>query len=79
MFLSCYHNLEKPPKAPEDKADSVVCSSILSGLLEQNESFKPTQETIINAMKHNHLDTYIKPISSLTVLDSLGEGKIVLL
>ena len=76
MFLSYCNILEKPP---EDKDDSVVHSSMLSGLLEQNENFKPTQETIINAMKRNHLNTCIKPISSLTVLDSLGEGKIVLL
>ena len=72
--LSYYFIVEK---LSEDKLDSLVHSSILSDLLAQDESFKPTQEAIINAMKLNHLNTYIKPISSLTILHTLGEGKIM--
>ena len=72
-ILSYYFIIEK---LSEDKPDSLVRSSILSDILAQDESFKPTKEVIINAMKLNHLNTYIKPISSLTILDTLGEGKL---
>lgn len=67
--------LEKPPT---HQVDSLVRTSVLSDLLERDESFKPTTETIINAMKLNHLSTFIKPVSSLTILETLGEGKYIL-
>ena len=70
MYVFTFY-LETPP---EDNSGS------LSDLLQQNGGVKPTKGAIISAMKLNHLNPYTKPpISSLTVSDTLGEGKIVFL
>ena len=61
--------------SPTHKANS----SVLSDILEKNENFKPTPEAITNAMMINRLNSFIKPISSLIVLETLGEGKITLI
>ena len=63
-------------KSPTLKANSLVHSSVITDMLEKDEIFKPTPEVITNAMITNHLDSFIKPISSLTILETLGEGKV---
>ena len=56
-------------------ANSLVHSTVISDMLEKDENFKPTPEAITNTMVINCLNSFIKPISSLTILETLGEGK----
>lgn len=67
----CFILLEK---SPTHKANSLVNSSVISDILEKDENFKPTPEAITNTMIINYLNSFIKPISSLTILETLGEG-----